>query len=122
MDVRRWNGALTGACRPSLRGTRRNAPRAGLLANPVVVARAVPLDVEVPVRGMCRIGAGPQDRGEPATRSCSHGCQNSRFFGVFVFGDRDSLAIGKFEGRDVNRKPDGMGAELATRLIVAVAA
>ena len=41
---------------------------------------------------------------------------------VFVSGDREHLAIGKFECLDVDRKPDGMGAELATRLIVAVAA
>src|SRR5215203_3002072 len=50
-----------------------------LLADPVTVARAVSLDVEVPVSGVRRIGTGPQDGREPTACSGSQRCENSHF-------------------------------------------
>ena len=50
-----------------------------LLADPVPVAGAVSLDVEVPVSGVRRVRTGPQNGCEPTACSGSQGCENSDF-------------------------------------------
>src|SRR3954464_7544291 len=66
-----------------------------LLADPVTVAGAVSLDVEVPVSGVRRIGTGPQNGREPTACSGSQRCENSHFPLVLGFSNRKDFAVGR---------------------------
>ena len=103
------------ALRPS------SLPVMDLLADPVTVAGAVSLDVEVPVSGVRRIGTGPQDRREPTACSSSQRCENSQLSLVLRFSNRNDFAVREFETGNIHRQATRMGAELATNLMIAVA-
>jgi hypothetical protein len=92
-----------------------------LLADPVTVAGAVSLDVEVPVSGVRRIRTGPQNGREPTACSGSQRCENSHFPLVLGFSNRKDFAVREFETGNIHRQATRMGAELATNLMIAVA-
>jgi len=83
-----------------------------LLADPVTVAGAVSLDVEVPVSGVRRIRTGPQDGREPTACSGSQRCENSHLSFVLRFSNRKDFAVREFETRNIHRQATRMGAEL----------
>src|SRR3954471_6198820 len=85
-----------------------------LLADPVTVAGAVSLDVEVPVSGVRRIRTGPQDGREPTACSGSQVGRNSHFPRVLGFSNRKYFAVREFKTANIPGQATRMGAELAT--------
>src|SRR5215211_2070732 len=92
-----------------------------LLADPVTVAGAVSLDVEVPVSGVRRVRTGPQNGCEPTACSGSQRCENSHFPLVLGLSNRKDFAVREFETGNIHRQATRMDAQLATDLMIAVA-
>ena len=79
-------------------------------------------DIEMHVLGVGGIRAGAENGGEPAARGGAHRRDRRLAACIAIRLDRQCLAVGKLEGRDVDRKAKRVGAQVAVGGAIAVAA
>lgn len=90
-----------------LGGKRANEP---LLANPVIIARAVLLDVQVEMLGVIGI-AGPQNGREPSAAGAPDGLHEGQVLRVGVVPDREPAPVDEDETGHVNRNASSVRAD-----------
>src|SRR5215207_8838680 len=93
-----------------------------LLTNSVILARSVLHDVQVPVRRVGGIGPGSKYGREPAARTSSKRAKYANLGLICRLGHKEVVAVREIKARHVDGQARRMGAELARRGVIAVAA
>ena len=116
----RWVCHVTGIATTGEHGADRF--RDLLLTNSVILARSVLHDVQVPVRRVGGIGPGSKYGREPAARTSSKRAKYANLGLICRLGHKEVVAVREIKTRHVDGQARRMGAELARRGVIAVAA